>query len=91
MAAIPSQYYTGREVKLKNGDLTGILYVGKKKEPTYLIPGVDFVVDSYASNFKTGTAKVTLKGIGKYGGKKTVTFKIVSRNSQGSLFDLIWN
>ena len=30
--------------------------------------------------FKKGTAKVTLHGTGKYGGYKTVTFKIRTRS-----------
>ena len=43
--------------------LTNVLYTGSKSAPKYLVPGVDFVVESYQKNTKTGTAKVTLKGM----------------------------
>ena len=76
MKKIADKTYTGREVRLTDSDLTGILYAGNKKTHTYLIPGTDFVVLSYSNNTKAGTAKVTVKGIGSYGGTKTLTFKI---------------
>jgi len=76
MKSITVQTYTGKEIRLKSSDLTDILYVGDKKSPTYLVHGTDFVVLNYTNNTKTGTAKVTLKGIGSYGGTKTLTFKI---------------
>ena len=34
---------------------------------------------SYKNNVKTGKATITLKGIGKYNGTKTITFKIVPK------------
>ena len=40
----------------------------------------DFVAVSYVKNVNKGTAKVTFKGVGSYGGEKTVTFKIIQRN-----------
>ena len=69
MKSLADKTYTGREVRLTDSDLTGILYTGNKKTHTYLIPGTDFVVLSYSSNTKAGTAKVTVKGIGSYGGR----------------------
>ena len=41
---------------------------------------------------KKGTAKVTVKGVGKYAGTKTLTFKIRSKNAiyQGALIDGIF-
>ncbi|MCR4764359.1 MAG: hypothetical protein K5696_12605 [Lachnospiraceae bacterium] len=53
-----------------------------KSNPTYLTPGKDFVVESYTKNIKTGTAKVTLKGIGDWGGTKTVNFKITPKKAE---------
>ena len=47
---------------------------------TNLTYGNDFEVVSYSQNVKKGVAKVTFKGIGNYGGEKTVTFKITERN-----------
>ena len=44
--------------------------------------GADFEVvpGSYVNNGKTGTAKVTFRGIGAFGGTKTVSFKIGQRS-----------
>ena len=70
---IADQYFTGYEVCLSDDDLKGILSLDGKD----LIPGKDFVVQSYTDNNKKGTAKVTLKGINGYGGTKTLSFKIV--------------
>ena len=40
--------------------------------------GKDFeiVEGSYRNNLKKGTASVTLRGLGEYGGTKTIKFKI---------------
>ena len=38
------------------------------------------MIVSYSNNINKGTAKVTFRGIGEYGGTKTVTFKIGQRN-----------
>ena len=56
-------------------------YLKKGKEIIPLSLGTDFKVvpGSYVNNTKTGTAKVTLCGMGDYGGTKTVSFKIVKR------------
>ena len=92
MKSISAQTYTGKAIRLKTADLTGILYVGNKKSPTYLVPGTDFVVLSYSNNTKAGTAKVTLKGMGNYGGTRTLTFKIKQKKGdyKGSLVDGEW-
>lgn len=79
MNNIEIQTYTGSEIKLSEDDLTGILYMGNKRSPDLLIPGEDFEVLSYTGNIKKGTAKVTLKGIGEYGGTKTLNFKIKAK------------
>ena len=92
MKNIAAQTYTGKAIRLKNSDLTDILYVGNKKTPTYLVPGTDFVVLSYSNNTKAGTAKVTLKGIGNYGSTKTLTFKIKQKKGdyKGALVGGEW-
>ena len=46
----------------------------------------DFEIVSYANNVNKGTATVTIKGVGNYGGTKTVTFKITQR----SFLDAVW-
>lgn len=43
-------------------------------------PCFEILEDSYQKNDRKGTAKVTIRGIGEFGGEKTVTFKITQRN-----------
>ncbi len=72
---VEPQSYTGKAVILEKDDLT--VKIGK----TDLVYGQDYVIveDSYKNNVKKGTASVTIKGIGNYGGEKTVKFKIASK------------
>ena len=77
------QIYTGQEVKLSAEDFQYVTLNG-----TDLTYGTDYeiVEGSYVNNIKKGTAKVTIRGIGKYyGGTKVVSFKIGAR----SLKDII--
>ena len=64
-------------------------YDGKEKTPKVtlegLTEGTDFTV-SYANNINVGEGKVTIKGIGKYTGTITKTFKI--EGSQGEKIDI---
>lgn len=76
---LASKSFTGREVTLGRKDLSNILYTGSNKNPVYLEPGKDFIVESYENNIKTGTAKVTLRGVGDWGGTKTLSFKITPK------------
>lgn len=39
----------------------------------------DYTIVSYTNNRKKGTAKVTIQGVGAYGGRKTVNFTIKAR------------
>lgn len=50
-----------------------------------LISGVDFTIENYNNNTKKGNATVTIKGIGEYGGRKTVKFKILPKWMKRSL------
>ncbi len=67
-------YQDGRPVTLSPEDLT--LTVKGTEEP--LQYGVDYRIDdeSYADNTKKGKARVTIRGLGNFGGEKTVTYKI---------------
>ncbi len=76
---LAAKSFTGREVLLGRKDLSNILYTGSKKNPVYLEPGKDFIVESCEKNVKTGTAKVTLRGVGDWGGTKTLSFKITPK------------
>ena len=65
-------------------------YTGKAIEPTkdestvkignVTLEKTDYEIVGYSNNVKKGTAKVTIRGIGNYGGEKTVTFKINSKS-----------
>ena len=69
---IPVQTYTGDEIILQKDKIK--VTIGKEElKPT------DYEITGYQNNTKKGTAKVTLKGVGNYGGTKTVSFKINSK------------
>ncbi len=48
-----------------------------------LYNGVDYVITGYENNVAKGTAKMTIQGIGSYGGSKTITFRIGTRSFAG--------
>ena len=73
---IADQEYTGSYVIPGKDDID--CTIGKAK--TELTLGQDFYVYSYTNNVNKGTAKITFRGTGKYGGMKTVTFKITAKN-----------
>lgn len=69
---IKDQIYTGKPVILNKEDIGIILNNIDLSQD-------DFEIIRYTKNIKKGTATVTLKGIGAYGGYKTASFKIVSK------------
>lgn len=72
---IKAQVYTGKEITITEEDFTKI-----KVGDTTLKLGKHYeITGDYSDNINKGNAKVTIKGIGNYGGTKTVTFKIASR------------
>ncbi|MBO4919336.1 MAG: hypothetical protein J5365_04190, partial [Erysipelotrichaceae bacterium] len=70
---VPNQTYTGNPITLKKEEIT--VKVGKD-----VLKPEDFEIVSYSNNVNKGTATVVIKGVGNYGGTKTVKFKIVQRN-----------
>ncbi len=66
---ISNKTYTGKSIK----PLPSLTYNG-----TVLKKGTDYTL-SYKNNKKTGKATITVKGIGKYTGKKSVSFYIVPK------------
>ncbi len=72
---VAQQSFTGSAVTLKPEDIT--VKIGSNT----LVYGRDFTIDpdSYRNNVKKGTASVTIKGMGDYGGTKTVKFKITAK------------
>lgn len=67
-------YQDGRPVTLTAEDLTVTLK--GVEEP--LVCGKDYVIreETYVNHSEKGKAKVTLRGIGNYGGEKTITYAI---------------
>lgn len=79
---IDSKIYTGEEIKLEKKDIH--VYANAtdqkaKKELADKDSCFEILEDTYKNNSKVGTAKVTLHGIGKYGGTKTFSFKILKK------------
>lgn len=72
--AAAKSYQDGRPVTLTADDLT--ITMNRVAEP--LVLGKDYVIveDSYINHTKKGTARVTLRGIGNYGGEKTISYTI---------------
>ncbi len=74
---VANKTYTGRSVKLdKEKDFISISLGSDplSKSDFEIVPG------SYVNNEECGTAKVTIRGTGKYGGTKVVSFKIVKKS-----------
>lgn len=69
------QAYKGTPVTLSEKDVT--VTVGGA--PLAYDKGYTIVPGSYRNNTKKGTATVTIKGVGDYGGTRNVSFKITAR------------
>jgi len=76
---IKDQPYTGKAVRItdQNQFVEGKVFIKVGKESIPLELGKDIQVVSYEKNLNKGSAKVTFAGVGKFGGTKTVTFKII--------------
>ena len=69
---------TGNGIELTEDDIySASIKVGS--ETRKLTLGKDYVIVSYANNNKAGKASVTVKGIGQYGGTKTLAFQIAKK------------
>ncbi|MDE6014766.1 MAG: leucine-rich repeat protein [Acetatifactor sp.] len=69
---VRAQTYTGSEIQPGMDQMT--VKIGRDE----LYAG-DYEIVGYTNNIKKGTAKVTIRGIGNYGGTKTVNFRIVQK------------
>ncbi|MGN0308688.1 MAG: hypothetical protein ACI4DN_10795, partial [Lachnospiraceae bacterium] len=89
--SIQPQYYTGQPVEITDSRqfTAGKLYLKINGNIRELKLGTDFEVveGSYVNNTKKGTARVTFRGIGDFGGTKTVSFKIQQRSITS---DSVW-
>lgn len=66
---VPAQFYTGDPIEPNEDEIT--VKLGK-----IYLPSSDFEIESYENNINKGTAYVTIRGIGDYGGTKRVKFTI---------------
>lgn len=72
---IPTRTYTGQEIKPS-------LIISDNKGME-LVEGTDYTL-TYDNNINTGTASVTIKGMGKYNGEKKVNFTISKKSISSS-------
>jgi hypothetical protein len=91
-AATITKTYTGEAVELAEedfvmsrdtaGNVISRLTMKDGQSTRNLVYGKDFeiVEGSYKNNIKKGTASVTIKGCGEYGGTAVVKFKITEKN-----------
>lgn len=78
---VPAQVYDG--VPVTPDKSTIIVKVGKT-----ILNENEYDIISYSNNNKKGSANLTIKGTGKYGGTKTVSFKIVEKSLDATvIFD----
>lgn len=83
---VEAQVYTGKAIELSQFDSSGKqqITVTMKIDGTTqnLTEGVDFeiVKAGYSKNINKGSGRLTLRGIGRYGGTKTASFKINSHD-----------
>ncbi|MCH5254146.1 MAG: right-handed parallel beta-helix repeat-containing protein, partial [Lachnospiraceae bacterium] len=74
---IDAKEYTGKEILLSTADIH--VYANStdaKKKQNEIENCYEILEGEYKNNIKAGTAKVTLRGTGDYGGTKTYSFKI---------------
>lgn len=67
--SINPQEYTGRSIRPKKSQIQVTLN-------GVLLGNDDYEIVGYENNVKQGNAKITIRGVGSYGGTKTATFKI---------------
>jgi len=76
---VSPQAYTGKAVE-PGKDQINITVKGVKLSPS------DYEIVSYANNVKKGKATVVLRGVGNYGGIKTVKFSITAKTVKNTEF-----
>ncbi len=70
---VNKQFYSGKEICPDKSQIV-ITLNGK------VLAVQDYKIVSYTNNIDKGTAKVTVKGVGNYGGSKTVSFTIANKS-----------
>lgn len=74
---VDSKIYIGKEITLTQDDIT----VKTSALADALVYGTDYeiVEGSYINNINKGTASVTIRGIGNYGGMRKISFKVKAK------------
>ncbi len=82
---IKPQEYTGNAVTLDKESFQSVK-VGNTDITSQFGISYEIIAGSYRNNVKKGTASVSVRGIGNYGGTKTIKFKIISKKFGGFLW-----
>ena len=89
---INPQQYTGKPVFIdSDADFKKVTLNGVTLTMEGEGKNIEIIEGSYINNVKMGTAKVTIRGVGEYGGIKTVTFKIGGRSVIDWLKAILYN
>ena len=70
---VNKQYYTGKEICPGKDDIVIML-------KNNVLKAQDYEIISYTNNINKGKAKVTVRGVGDYGGIKTASFTISNKS-----------
>lgn len=82
---INNKEYTGKEITLTPGSDIHVYASGADaKKEQHEIWETCYEIEGYKNNINAGTAKVTLRGAGQYGGTKTCSFKIQKKAYRAS-------
>lgn len=69
---VAEQEYSGKPVEPDKNDLT--VKIGKT-----VLAKTDYQIVGFSDNIAKGTGKITIRGIGNYGGQRTINFKISTK------------
>lgn len=75
---VQDKEYTGKEIKLTASDIK-LEIPASSEEGGKTVNNWEIVETSYKNNIKKGTATVLIRGLGNYGGTRTIKFRIVPR------------
>jgi len=74
------QTYTGEEITIEKKDIVSVKVKINDTWNTLEPESYEIVEGSYKNNIKKGKASVMIQGVGEYGGYKTATFNIESKD-----------
>lgn len=83
---IKPQTYTGKAVTITEDDIVSVEVKVNGSYITLDKGDYEIVEGSYKNNIKKGNAKVTIRGVGDWGGLKEASFKIQSKSVEETFF-----